>query len=98
MRVVEDTIVILNHFLQLQRLPTVTFFWFHMFRRLLLTVILQMTRQTFATTFLTWQVTKLEVKVSPLVSLGSATDMDQDVKEVVELIGGLLNSAKRTGS
>ena len=75
MRVVDDTIVILNHFLQLQRPPTVTFFWFHMFHHLLLIVILQMTRQVFAT-----------------------TDMDQDVKEVVELIGGLLNSAKGTGS
>ena len=97
MRVVEDTIIVLSHFLQLQRLPTVTFFWFHMFRHLLLIVVSPMTHQVFATTFLTWQVTKLEVKVSPLVSLGSAI-MDQDVKEVVELIGGLLNSAKGTGS
>ena len=53
-----------------------------------------------ATTYLTWQVTTLEnnkVKVSPLVSIGS-TDMEKDVKAVVELVAGVLDSAKGTGS
>lgn len=53
-----------------------------------------------ATTYLTWQVTALEnkkVKVSPLVSIGS-TYMDKDVKAVVELVAGVLDSAKGTGN
>ena len=49
-----------------------------------------------STTHLAWQFTVLQnkkVKVSPLISIGVGTPyLDEDVKRVVELVAGLLDT------